>query len=372
MGGASAKGRMIPQMPHTPVQGNTIGASRDVTVESLRGLASLAVCWFHLTNGNPAFLRPGLLKDSGRFGWLGVEVFFVISGFVMPLSMEALGYSPKHVGRFLARRVIRLDPPYLATIALILVADAVSRATPGYQGTSLAPDLTTVALHLGYLNAFFGRPWLSPVFWTLALEFQWYVLVAIAYPALASRRTMLRVALATMTVAPLLATDRALLPVWLPLFEAGILAYLVRNQRIGSREFAVWLLLTCVSVGSAHGTAVVAVIAATALLLASGWQLPALAGLGSLSYSLYLLHVPIGGRIVNLGCRLAPDAVVRAGMLIVALGVSLLAAWVLFRSVEKPAIRWSRRIQLARPRLAPQEGTGPAAASRASAARIAE
>ena len=40
-------------------------------LDALRGVASLAVCWFHLTNGNAAFLPDGWLKNSGLYGWLG-------------------------------------------------------------------------------------------------------------------------------------------------------------------------------------------------------------------------------------------------------------------------------------------------------------
>lgn len=46
-------------------------------LDALRGLASLAVCWFHLTLSEAL---PAWLRLSGAYGWLGVEVFFVISG----------------------------------------------------------------------------------------------------------------------------------------------------------------------------------------------------------------------------------------------------------------------------------------------------
>src|SRR5689334_14543570 len=94
------------------------GQPRISTVDSLRGIASLAVCWFHLTNGNPSFLTGGPLKSSGTYGWLGVEMFFVISGFVIPYSLHKAGYDLKSFGTFVAKRIIRLDPPYLVSIVI--------------------------------------------------------------------------------------------------------------------------------------------------------------------------------------------------------------------------------------------------------------
>src|SRR6266496_2565885 len=56
-------------------------------VHCLRGLAAVAVCWFHFTGHS-----LGLLKQSGVYGWLGVEVFFVISGFILPYALYSSGY----------------------------------------------------------------------------------------------------------------------------------------------------------------------------------------------------------------------------------------------------------------------------------------
>src|SRR5207244_1915888 len=67
-------------------------ARRIEAIQGLRGLAAFSVCWFHFTNGNPTFLSPGILKSSGTLGGLGVEIFFVISGFIVPYSLYTSGY----------------------------------------------------------------------------------------------------------------------------------------------------------------------------------------------------------------------------------------------------------------------------------------
>jgi peptidoglycan/LPS O-acetylase OafA/YrhL len=66
-----------------------------------------------------------------------------------------------------------------------------------------------------------------------------------------------------------------------------------------------------------------------------------LALLGELSYSLYLVHVPVGGRVINLGERLGGGWLLNVVWLAAATGFSLLAAYALFRFVERPCRRYA-------------------------------
>src|ERR1700704_4918895 len=91
-----------------------IGSGHLTTLDGLRGLAAFSVCWYHLTGFS--FFDPWL-RASGIHGSLGVEVFFVISGFIIPFALYRGKYRVRNFGRFLAKRVTRLDPPYFATIA---------------------------------------------------------------------------------------------------------------------------------------------------------------------------------------------------------------------------------------------------------------
>jgi peptidoglycan/LPS O-acetylase OafA/YrhL len=78
--------------------------------------------------------------------------------------------------------------------------------------------------------------------------------------------------------------------------------------------------------------------------------------LGAISYSLYLLHVPIGGRVVNIGRRFVDGPVHEFFLSLVALAVSLLVATIFWKYVEEPAKRASKRVVLRAPfsRLASQ------------------
>ena len=68
--------------------------------------------------------------------------------------------------------------------------------------------------------------------------------------------------------------------------------------------------------------------------------------LGFISYSLYLLHVPIGGRVINLAGRLPHTMPVELGAETAAMAVSLIAAWLLYRLVERPSQKWVRALPL--------------------------
>ena len=86
-------------------------------IQLLRVLGALGVAWFHFTNGNVSFLDEGWLKNSGKYGWLGVEVFFVISGFVVPYSLWYCKFQfQRDWDRFFVRRILRLHPAYIVSI----------------------------------------------------------------------------------------------------------------------------------------------------------------------------------------------------------------------------------------------------------------
>ncbi len=149
-------------------------------VELLRGLAALAVTVFHLSNTAP----DGLVRWGGAYGWLGVDIFFVISGFVVPYSIAHgfAGYTLRDFPRFIARRLLRLEPPYLASIALGLVLWHLSTLAPGFYGEQPHYEWAQVASHVLYLVPLTTYGWLQPVYWSLAYEFAFYLAIGALFP----------------------------------------------------------------------------------------------------------------------------------------------------------------------------------------------
>jgi peptidoglycan/LPS O-acetylase OafA/YrhL len=318
------------------------------TVDVLRGLAAFSVSWYHFTTANPALPGPGWFRESGRHGWLGIDVFFVISGFIIPYALTRGGYRLHDYGRFLLKRVIRLDPPYLASIACILVGLALAARVPGLAGTDKAVSVTGVLLHLGYLNAFFPYPWLNVVFWTLAIEFQFYLIAGLIHPVLARRSSAARASV--FVVAGLfayLSAEEGFVFHWLMIFFAGAVVFQFRAGMLGPAALAGWIAAAGVVTIFTHSAAVASVVVSTALLIAFV-DLPApapLRWLGAISYSLYLMHPLIGGRIMAWAARQPQGPIATAAWLAAAVAASLAAAWGLYLLVERPAQRWSSRIR---------------------------
>lgn len=319
---------------------------RLANVEILRGLAALAVTWFHMTSTH----AENVVRLSGSYGWLGVEMFFVISGMVIPMSIHKRygAFRPRHFAPYMLRRLVRLEPPYLVSIGMVIVLWEISARAPGFAGE--APDYTLpqILAHLAYLIPLTQFDWLQVVYWTLAYEFVFYLLAAVFFWILGNRQSLPWLLGATLTI--LLALAGYLPPISL-LFLTGIAIF----RRMALRE-NVWVVMAALVVIAAAmvqlGREIEAVVGlmtglviwATAHVSFSGPQWRPLFVLGAISYSLYLVHVPIGGRFVNLFQRFLPETVwVDLALSLGGLGMSLCAAWLFWRWIERPAIELARR-----------------------------
>jgi peptidoglycan/LPS O-acetylase OafA/YrhL len=320
-------------------------SNRITTVDALRGIASVSVAWFHFTQANAA-LGPGILKSSGKYGWLGVDVFFVISGFVIPYSLNKAKYGHRQFWCFLSKRIVRLDPPYLANICFIIALAYVVPLVPGFHGSRPNFTITQLLFHFAYLNSVAGKTWINPVYWSLAIEFQYYLLVGLLFPVLAGSRAWIRMlTVGSLLVPGFFLPSVSLLFAHLPLFVAGILTFQFKSDRLTKGAFLAALAFDCVVTGLGRGPVIAATCVGTALLIAFvEFGGKTLTWLGLISYSLYLMHVPIGGKIIDLGERFAHGKTEVALVLAAATSGSILAAWVLYRAVELPSQRFSSRI----------------------------
>ena len=314
-------------------------------INALRAFAALAVAWGHFVAGQGKFLGP-----TGKYGYLGVEIFFVISGFVIPWSLYRSGYTARDYGRFLLKRNLRLYPPYLASIAISLLA-ANFVIAPLFHIPRLTMTGRDLLLHLAYLNDLFHVRWVNVVYWTLAVELQWYLLVGLAYPLLASRRKLTRFAI---TVAMLLAYytifwDRLVFH-YLPIFLIGVFVFQWRAGIIERREMLGLTAVMAVAMLRISGWLVPLVAVPTALLIAFvRFESRRADRVGDISYSLYLLHLPIGVSVIGVLARWLPYSSWYLGLLD-AIGVvaSMGGAWVLYQLVEKPSQELSSSIRFAR------------------------
>jgi len=316
------------------------GRDRLQAVEYTRGMAAFMVMWFHFT-----FLLPdGLLRTSGLYGYLGVEAFFVISGFIIPYSMDQRHY---RVGRdswtFIGRRIIRLEPPYLMSVLLILCVPYLAGLTPWFDGAMTRHDLYRAALHVLYLVPWAGEDWFSTVYWSLAIEFQYYFFVLVVAPVLLYRQNLWpqRVFFLAIMAVSHGSADSRLLLMYLPVFAFGFIQFLFVRRGMALRECVCWALAFAAVMFTQDGTWLIgAVVALIALNVPWPARASPLLFLGTISYSLYLLHGAIGYTVAQQIGRVAtlPPTV----ELLVQVTLALLLATAFWWLIERPATRLSK------------------------------
>lgn len=287
-----------------------------------------------------------VVKYSGYYGWLGVEIFFVISGFVIFVALSRVenfgGF--RDVTRFFAKRLIRLEPPYLASITLTLALWYLSTLAPGFRGNEPEFAMLQLLFHFAYLIPFTHYDWLQPVYWTLSYEFFFYIFIALIFPFLFGRRRnfMYSILVGIFIVLALV----GFLPPLALLFIMGSSTARLQLGRSSKLSTVIYVAITAIAMGLGRMYLEAAVgVAASALIAASG-RIPAVSGrlrsvllfLGTISYSLYLTHVPIGGRVVNLGKRFIETPVQEFAVACLALAISIIFATIFWWLIERPAV----------------------------------
>lgn len=374
-------------------------------IDGLRGVAALLVLLFHCWVYTDAPLGGGALRAFVAAGGLGVDFFFVISGFVLFLPVARHGGRFGSVRAYLVRRTARIVPAYYVSLfvqALLvrpLTGFASPLATPGgwlvfvahllFLQHELPTSLARVAGYPGHVVGF----GVNGVVWSLSIEALFYV----ALPLVAARffrRPLLGLALAVAgsvawralawqaAPAALAATPPRLLeqfPAFLAHFAFGMSGALlyVRAWRRGTARRApgtitavlqITALAVLVAVMVEHGGALVrapgiiharqltalgpALAFAVLLTLAAaapGGPLrvlahPASRWLGDVSYGVFLWHMPLILAARPLAVRAGDESTASYLVLCaLVLPASLLLGWLSRRFVEQPAIAWARR-----------------------------
>ena len=332
-----------------------VGTNRLVGLDVLRGFAAVAVMVHHHGKYYDV-LYPGRAPLSVNLfaGHFGVELFFIISGFVILMTIERKAT----VWSFAIARAARLMPCFLAALALATVILIVAPMPP-----LDTPTISRFLANVTMAPLLFGERVVDLPYWTLTYEMVFYASMALLL-ALGRLRQVEWVALAWIAAGlafTLLADVEhhrrmsiLLLAYYSNFFVIGMCLYLVQA---GRARLVTWVTLVAAILTSARGGGeqafyasgglYLSLTAAFALLVWLGttsvgrWvAAPPLVFLGRISYPLYLVHVVLGFQVIRFGVQhgwSTADGVIAAGV------VSLVAATLLHYLVEVPGQRWSHR-----------------------------
>ncbi|MGA8138761.1 MAG: acyltransferase [Pseudomonas gingeri] len=290
-------------------------------LDLLRFLAAVAVVIFHYAfrgyaGGNMSAMPYPLLAQSAKYGYLGVELFFMISGFV--ILMTASNNNLKH---FFISRAVRLYPALWAccTITFLLI---LTIGKPRYSA-SFYQYIANMTL----LSDFMGVPSIDGVYWSLFIEIKFYLLISVllGFRQIAKIETYLMLWLLISTAAETLNIESLrsiLITNYSAYFIAGATFYLAWTQGITKRRLALlagaWGLATytaiifsdllksiystpfnpiivCIIISLFFLTLFMIATNKTSIIGRTNWT-----ALGALTYPLYLLHQVIGFMIFNI------------------------------------------------------------------------
>ncbi|MCH2022467.1 MAG: acyltransferase [Saprospiraceae bacterium] len=315
-------------------------------ITSLRGLAATAICFYHFVLGTSNYIETEWIRNFFYYAQYGVPMFFVISGVVLPVSLLNNNYQISRLPKFILKRLVRLEPPYLIS----LIVAVLYLVFQGYHHSNIvAFSWSNFLLHLGYLIPFVeGETWINPIYWSLAVEFQYYLFLSVAFIALKNKNFVIRLSVYVFVFGiSFISDEKALLWRWLPMFLVGIIYVLFQYKIILLKEYVLVSFCSLFLVNYILGipNMVVVIFCIFVIHYYPSFNFKFSRRLGEISYSLYLIHFVVGQAIINFLSHTYRLPFQKFLVILTGYFVSLFVAWILYIVVESPSKKVSSSIR---------------------------
>lgn len=328
-------------------------------IDCVRGIAAVGVMLIHFSNSTLPTIKPNPLGEFFQWAYLGIPAFFIISGFIIPYAMHSAGYHLSMAGKFFLKRMIRMVPPaWMAILLMFLIYYGAVWLTgttiSGRYWPGTAPS--TLLANLFFSFELFEVGKYIDLFWTLEVEFQYYILIVFLFPLImrfASNPWVLTLILLLLNATYWLndpANPRIMFCRDNVFFIIGLLMFLHKKKLVSTSYFEMSTALFIILGYCQHNMyALTSSIICVLLITHVRFHSKPLAFLGMVSYSLYITH-HMSGVVAEFVLRnitgLAPSDPVKVVMLFVYGGISILFAWLFYKAVEEPALKWSKKVRL--------------------------
>ncbi|SEG70289.1 Peptidoglycan/LPS O-acetylase OafA/YrhL, contains acyltransferase and SGNH-hydrolase domains [Methylobacterium sp. 190mf] len=292
-----------------PTESNGKICARISELDSLRGVAALSVVIYHFTSIYPRLISGRNLEfvPQIHIGYFGVEIFFMISGFVIFHSVK----SAASIHDFFLARFARIFPAYWLSILIVVALSIFTEKSSGFSSKDIFFNLTM-------LQALMGFHHLDEVYWTLTYELCFYACIVFAFCACRAAKLPIELALLIWLISETIIRANGIqIPYRFSLifllnygqfFIIGIAFFLVYHKCSRPLTYIVLLWAIAMSAFGANphtpasgfkayfwiALACTCVFYWAVFLKPAAARFPVLIYLGRISYSLYLIHASIG------------------------------------------------------------------------------
>lgn len=316
-------------------------------IETIRAIAASMVMLFHFISYNNGlgfiYWNEGV-RTFSEWGAQGVEMFYIVSGFVISYALYRSNYSITDYPRYVCKRVLRIVPPYFLTIfSIIGVMYVLATFFWKYEYVF---EWRNIFANMFYLvDSISNTSWINHIFVTLKVEIQFYLLIGLLFPILKINQWyklglyIILLVIGTQTLQHYTVFFNA------PYFICGIILHDIYSKRGDNKIHFILLaiLLGWLSYFYSYQDVIITlatIIFVLFLRLDFKWS----NRLGRISYSLYLTHGLFGGWFLFFTSRddyinLSPYIIIPIACLL-----SILGAAIFYMIIEKPSIKLSKSI----------------------------